>query len=281
MSVASRKRARAMWLLAGFGGAAAAGGGGPTYDTDAQAYITLVEAADNQSLETGVKDAINAFVVGCKSDGIWDAMTDVGLFAPSRTLTGVVVPLKGSTPTNSNFVSGDYTRATGLAGDAATKYIAINKDDGDYPQDDFHQAVYTTTAGTAGDLFGVSANNGYADSLMRDYSAFFRGRVNNTNYTHSQAAGQSGFIGFSRASSASYSARYGGVTDSIAHASIGPEPGQVRVVFAVSGTQPTIGSVSNFSDAVISFYSIGEALDLALLDSRVSTLMTAIGAAIP
>jgi hypothetical protein len=35
------------------------------------------------------------------------------------------------------------------------------------------------------------------------------------------------------------------------------------------------------SDARIAFYSIGEALDLALLDARVSTLMTDIGAAIP
>jgi hypothetical protein len=35
------------------------------------------------------------------------------------------------------------------------------------------------------------------------------------------------------------------------------------------------------TDARLSFYSIGESLDLAKLDTRVSNLMTAIGAAIP
>jgi len=35
------------------------------------------------------------------------------------------------------------------------------------------------------------------------------------------------------------------------------------------------------SDARLAFYSIGESLDLAALDTRVSNLITAIGAAIP
>ena len=37
----------------------------------------------------------------------------------------------------------------------------------------------------------------------------------------------------------------------------------------------------NYVNARISFYSIGESLDLAALDSRVSTLMTSINSAIP
>jgi hypothetical protein len=41
------------------------------------------------------------------------------------------------------------------------------------------------------------------------------------------------------------------------------------------------GSATAFSASRLGFYSIGESLDLALLDSRVSTLYTAIGAAIP
>jgi hypothetical protein len=46
---------------------------GVTYDADAAVYIAAVEAADGQALETAVKDAINAFVVGCKTDGTWNA----------------------------------------------------------------------------------------------------------------------------------------------------------------------------------------------------------------
>jgi hypothetical protein len=41
------------------------------------------------------------------------------------------------------------------------------------------------------------------------------------------------------------------------------------------------GESAGFADARLAFYSIGESLDLALLDTRVSALITAIGAAIP
>ena len=41
------------------------------------------------------------------------------------------------------------------------------------------------------------------------------------------------------------------------------------------------GSTAAYTNARISFYSIGESLDLALLDARVTTLMNAIAAAIP
>jgi hypothetical protein len=43
-------------------------------DPDAAAYITAVETADGQALEEKTKIAIDNFVLGCKADGIWDAI---------------------------------------------------------------------------------------------------------------------------------------------------------------------------------------------------------------
>ena len=254
-----------------FGG----GGAAPSYDTDAQTYITAVETADGQSLETGVKDAINAFVVGCKSDGIWTAIKASCILAGARTLTGALVPLVGAAPTNNNFVSGDYSRTAGLTGDGSTKYLATNTLDSDYPQNNFHQSIYTTSAGTTGDVFGINPTTG-ADSLMRPHTGFFRGRVSDLNYTHSVAAPKSGLIAFSRSTSTAYLARFGGTTDTVNQASATPQ-GISRAVFANNAGAGAIG----FADATITFYSIGESLDLALLDTRVTNLITAIGAAIP
>jgi hypothetical protein len=45
-------------------------------------------------------------------------------------------------------------------------------------------------------------------------------------------------------------------------------------IFALTGP-------SNFSNVRITFYSIGESLNLALLDARVTTLVNAFAAAIP
>jgi hypothetical protein len=73
------------------------------FDTDAQAYITAVETADGAALEAGVKTAINNFVVGCKADGIWSAIKASCILAGARTLTGALIPLAGTAPTNFDF----------------------------------------------------------------------------------------------------------------------------------------------------------------------------------
>ena len=92
-------------------------GGLTSYDPDAAAYIAAVEAADGQALETGVKDAINAFVLGCKADGIWNAIKASCILAGARTLAGALVPLVGAAPSQVGAAGGwNYTRKTGLAG---------------------------------------------------------------------------------------------------------------------------------------------------------------------
>ena len=48
---------------------------GYSFDSDASTYIDAVETTDGQVLETGVRIAINEFVLGCKQDGIWTAIS--------------------------------------------------------------------------------------------------------------------------------------------------------------------------------------------------------------
>jgi len=69
----------------------------------AGAYIAAVEAADGQALESGVKTAITNFVAGCRADGIWNAIKASCILAGARTLSGALVPLVGTAPTNFNF----------------------------------------------------------------------------------------------------------------------------------------------------------------------------------
>lgn len=265
-----------------FYGTAAAGGG---YDTDAQAYITLVEAADTESLETGVKDAINAFVVGCKSDGIWDAIKASCILAGARTLTGALVPLVGTAPDPYNFVSGDYDRKTGLVGDGATTYLDSNRNNNADPQDDFHMSLYRQSIGNSaiwmgagsGSDTGRSTINLTTDGAAASQGYYFRNRhptANGDSFVVGNAESNSlGLIGHSRTSSTNVDYKYPNGFGSFSVSSQTPFNGNIGV-FAN-------GAGAFFTNARLSFYSIGEALDLALLDSRVSTLMTAIGAAIP
>ena len=275
----ARSVGRSVGRSIGAGGFAVADGGAG-YDTDAQAYITLVEAEDGESLETGVKDAINAFVVGCKSDGIWDAIKASCILAGARTLTGALVPLVGTAPTNNNFVSGDYNRETGLVGDGATKYLDSNRNNNADPQNDQHACVYRTVSGSGNrSCFGAGTGNPdvgvtaqFTTSGGTDYVVIRTG-------FYSPITGSSneiGFIGGSRSASATYTQRAGGIQVSTSQVSQTPFDGDVLIF--CRGTTAAISAPTNDR---LSFYSIGESLNLALLDSRVSTLMTAIGAAIP
>lgn len=86
------------------------------FDPDALSYITAVETADEEALETNVKTAINNFVIELKTEALWDELQQVVIMAGARTLEGALIPLKGPTPTNNGFILTDYNRITGLKG---------------------------------------------------------------------------------------------------------------------------------------------------------------------
>ena len=114
-------------------------------DPDAQTYLAAVETADGQAIEGDVALAINDFVVGCKDDGIWDAIKASCILAGARTLAGALVPLVGTAPDNGSagfyqFVEADYDRKLGLQGSKSSPFpiLLANRLSSDDPQDNHH-----------------------------------------------------------------------------------------------------------------------------------------------
>jgi hypothetical protein len=244
-------------------------------EPEAVSYVAAVEAADGQELEFGVAKAINDFVLGCKNDGIWDAIKASCILAGARTLSGALVPLVGTAPTNNNFVSGDYNRETGLVGDGSTKYLDSNRNNNADPQDSKHLSVYVTAGSSGGgqtyigvDGGAVGASNVNRAGAVRLNAAAFA--------TVANAGVASGLFGASRSASSAFTVRYNGISQSFSNTSE-PPSNRLITVFAMDN----LGSVINHTSDRFAFYSIGESLDLAKLDTRVSALITAIGAAIP
>ncbi len=128
------------------------------YDADALRYIRAVEAADKARLELGVRLAVNAFVVGCKADGIWQAIRASCILIGARTLSGILVPLTGISPTNFNFVSGDYVRRTGLVGNASTKYLNTNRLPLEDGLNSYHMAVWMSSAASGASLYAGNSS---------------------------------------------------------------------------------------------------------------------------
>jgi hypothetical protein len=243
-----------------------------TYDPDALAYIRAVEIADTQELEPGVRTAINDFVIGCKTDNIWSALKATCILAGARTLAGALVPLVGAAPTNFNFAAEDYNRKTGLPGDGSTKYLNSNRNNNSDPQDNKHLAVYVTDIGSLNRPFLSAGGSSSGASTI-----FYRGvgtyiiRNNASTLFDPGVSFTVGFIGSSRSASESFIAR---LQESNYTASI-----TSQTPFNENYLLMRAGAV--YGNGRAAFYSIGEDVDLALLDARVTALLAAIDAAIP
>ena len=246
-------------------------GGVNITDTDARTYIAAVETTDGQSLENATRVAIQNFITGAKADGIWDAIKSSNILAGARTLNGALVPLKGTAPTNFNFVSGDYNRKTGLVGNGSTKYLNSNILENSYPLNSEHLSVYASSLHTATNgpgYIGTPSSNitGFPTITQTRYAS------RQSSPTRNRPVSTAGLQGLSRSASTSYSIYGSGSALTIADASVSAGSSSV-LIYNVNGT--------SFSNARIAFYSIGESLDLALLDVCVTKLMTNLGNAIP
>jgi hypothetical protein len=252
---------------------------GFAYDTDASAYIDAVEAADEiaspgiGALETATRYAINDFVLGCKQDGIWTAIKASCILSGARTLAGALVPLAGTAPTNFNFVSGDYNRKTGLRGNASNKYLDSNRNNNADPQNNKHLAAWVSQAANAvtnGAIIGAYSSSTSASFIGRNNAQFFT-FLNSTGTIFGDST-LTGFQGISRSQSSNYQYRLG-VSGTLSVSSVS-HLNQTITIFRAS-------AFATSSNARLAFYSIGESLDLALLDTRVSTLIAQFGAVIP
>jgi hypothetical protein len=167
----------------------------PVVDLDAQDYINRVEAADSaalggtQTLEQGVKDAINAFVIGCKRDGIWGKISNAAILCGARSLQGALCKLTGyspSAPVSYGFVQSDYSRTLGLLGassSTAGKYIDTREPVSftnyeQFPDSSVHAAAFVGNTHN-GVIMGSADAPTIAQIGLRPFStsfAFFRAR---------------------------------------------------------------------------------------------------------
>ena len=226
-------------------------------------------------------NAIDSFIVGCKTDGTWDAIKASCIMAGWNNLSGALVPLKGTAPTNNNFVSGDYNRKTGLVGDGSTKYLNSNRNNGVDPQNNKHLGVYVSTGDSAsGYPYYAGGGSTGLDAILREASSnrlyAYLAATSGGVFVASQG-NTIGFKGASRSNSSQISVRTGlNTTNASQNSSVETVASNITIF---AGNYANV--VNDYSNSRLAFYSIGESLDLALLDTRVTTLIAAYAAAIP
>lgn len=247
-----------------------------SYDADAQAWFAAVEAAGS-SITDPNKAAVSAFVAGCKADGIWSAIKACCLLCAADTLTGALVPLVGAAPTNNGFVSGDYSRTTGLKANGTTgsKTLSSNRPGNTDPQNNKHIAVYSTVPPSAGRraYFGEYDGISIKSWVRTEASGAPTGGVNSAvSFAMPTLPAVAGLCGVRRVDASGFSYLVHGASGFATVTSTAP----IAAETTIFGQRPLAGGGEFFTDARLSFYSIGESLDLARLDARLTTLMAAL-----
>jgi hypothetical protein len=184
-------------------------------------------------------------------------------------------------------VASDYNRKTGLVGDGSTKYLNSNRNNNADPQDNRHLSAWVSAAPTSavGRFPAHVSAGGNADGatgigrLDNNSSALYSRNVNSDFQSVANAGSATAFMGTSRSASGSYVVRHSGNSSTLTQISEAPANARYGVFREMDGTTQA-GIDATYSDARLAFYSIGESLDLALLDTRVDRLVAEMAFAI-
>jgi hypothetical protein len=269
------------------------------YPTYVQDYLDRVTAADvaagnTSGLELGVTDGANTFIQDLVNDGLLGVSGGVISQAASvikasvpmagaRTRLGAMTPLVGSAPTSFNFGDNDYNRKTGLEGNGLDTYLDSNRNNNADPQNSFHLSVYASSASQAAtnSLIGARLpnNNESARAIYLTAAPAVTSYANFNGVITAASAFSTGFVGVRRATSTSATLRLAAInTDStLTSTSVAANSLNISVFARRTGAS----TLDLYSNARLPFYSIGESLDLAILDARVTALINAYAAAIP
>jgi hypothetical protein len=161
--------------------------------------------------------------------------------------------------------------------------------DNEDSQNSAHLSVYASTASTSGantySAYAGAGNNLNSFRVVYRYNSFIGAgnlsatSVYNRSASRLDVAGvdYTGFIATTRSSGSTLAGRAAQINAGPI-ASTSNAPAGVNIVIFGENANGVVGGRTN---ARLAFYSIGEALDLALLDARVTALVNALAVAIP
>lgn len=252
------------------------------YDSDAQAYFDQIATAGS-TISTSHKNAINAFVVGCKEDSIWALLLDVGPLMGDDYIASFVKLKKlssGWSYTNNNFISGDYNPSVGLTGNGSSKWLDPGVNGSDLTSNSTGLGIYD--ASTAGGTPSVAGRYTSDTSFFAVYSTAvddkpysFQYNVANSLAGGSAITGTIGFVYATQPSSGSHVLYRNGSSVASSGTVGGTLPSGALAFFCLQESGVTR---SDFTAHTLGFLCLTSGMDgtqAAALNTRVATLQAA------
>jgi hypothetical protein len=248
-------------------------------DADAIAFITATGITN-----CTIKNAINAFVIGMKADGLWTKMRAVYPFVGGTASThkfNLKNPVDSDAAFRMTFTGGVTHNANGVTFNGTTGYGDTKFDIADFPAiNNNSQGLYirsTYSPGDSGFDFGVY-KGGFHLNFIWAASARFYGNTTATFLTWTNVAGQPyGFIS-GIVNGSSYEVYKNGVSANTGTTAndLPPAAGQNWFLGATNDA----GTPTDFSNRNYAFAFLGETLsdaEMTNLYNRVQTMQTALG----
>lgn len=263
------------------------GTSGPSYDPDASAWFSAVEAtganfgASPASITTN-KAAFNTAFLSLKSAGIWNSIQQACFLVGPSTLAGALVNIKlTGNPVNYNFTSANYNKLTGLSGSLSGEPNVISyldtllNDSTDINGLDFHMLARTTSpyaiSGSQREyIFGSNNDGGNTGGDINIYGSSSNNNINPNSYESFAFAQGSSSVAFSR--------NGGNVTFNKVPFGWGTYPTDYADYFSGNNfllfkTEPSQSADNDrMYRGEISFYSIGSSTDVETFIPIVDTL---------
>ena len=94
----------------------------PSFDPDFLVWYNRVLAAGSSISAPNIV-TLNQFFLNLKKNNLWTSITQANILCGTSSLAGCLIPIKGATPVNNNFVTGDFSVTAGLQGNGSNKWL--------------------------------------------------------------------------------------------------------------------------------------------------------------
>ncbi|MEO0538781.1 MAG: hypothetical protein AAF215_33600 [Cyanobacteria bacterium P01_A01_bin.123] len=256
-------------------GAIASQGSGGATDADAQAFIGRLTA----SYSTAELDAINAFFVGLKADGLYTTI-DLIYLNFLDNITDALLNIKGTSFTGSN-ISGAHVAGQGITGAINTGFNPVTAG-GNWAQNSALALYYSrTNSQSTSREFGINDGGSPSDfstNLTRTSANQARWGINisGTAETTSNITDSTGLWVVSRTSSSTHALyRDGTLSQSASESSVAPP--SLNMYFGAENRAGSATDVSSRQLAMMGLASGWDATQVSNFNTLVDDLQTVFG----
>ncbi len=221
------------------------------FDSDAQAFLTATGITDSAQII-----AINELCLSLKLYGLWDKLT---LIAPivGGDATSHAFNLKNTTA-DLVFNGGLTHSANGVAGDQATGYIDLGYKPSAFAQDNFSISLYNKNVNGVNMIVGLAHPR--IELFVSDNMYYSLNGEDEPFIPYLSGTGSKGFFNITRDSESSTSIFRDGVQAGTG-TGISYPPNEDLNIYALA--RNNAGTPDVFSNAVLSYISLGEGLSIA------------------